>query len=56
MCTVGKIIIAGIVIFFFVLMYACIMVSATSDEQAERMHREYLKWKRRKEKEGKWKE
>lgn len=56
MVTVGKIIIAGIAIFFFILVYACCMAAATSDEQAERMHKEYLEWKHRKEKEDKWKE
>ena len=56
MSFIGKVIILAIVLFFAVLGYACCLVAATSDEQAERMHREYLEWKRRKEKEDKWKE
>ena len=47
MGTIGKIIILGIVIFFAVLAYACILVAATADEDAARMYREYEAWKRK---------
>lgn len=53
---IAKVIILAVILLFAVLGYACCLVAATSDEQAERMHREYLEWKRRKEKEDKWKE
>ena len=44
---IGKIIILAIVLFFAVLAYACILVAATADEEAARMHREYEEWKRK---------
>lgn len=47
MGTICKIIILGIVIFFAVLAYACILVAATADEEAARMYREYEEWKRK---------
>ena len=47
MGTIGKIIILGVVIFFAVLTYACILVAATADEDAARMYREYEAWKRK---------
>ena len=53
---IGKIIILAIIIFFAVLAYACCLVAATSDEDAERMYRDYQKWKNRKEEEKRWKE
>lgn len=47
MSTLFKIIILAVVIFFVVLAYACILVAATADEDAERMFREYEAWKRK---------
>ncbi len=53
MSTIGKIILLTISIFFAVLGYACCMVAHTSDEMAERMYRDYEKWKQKKEREKK---
>lgn len=50
---IDKIIILAIIIFFAVLGYACCMVAHTSDEMAERMYRDYEKWKQKKEREKK---
>lgn len=50
---VWKIVILVIGIFFAVLGYACCMVAHTSDEMAERMYRDYEKWKQKKEMEKK---
>ena len=52
--TVIKIIATAVIIFFGIIAYACCMMAHTSDEAAERMYQEYLKWKRKKEEE--WKE
>lgn len=52
MSTIAKIIILGIVLFFAVLAYACILVAATADEEAARMYREYEEWKRKRGKEA----
>ena len=36
-----------------IVLYACIMVAATSDEQADKLYRDYMKCTERKEKERK---
>lgn len=51
--TICKIILLTTGIFFAVLGYACCMVAHTSDEMAERMYRDYEKWKQKKEREKK---
>ena len=56
MSPVGKVIILAIILFLAVLTYACCLAAATSDEDAERMYRDYQKWKNRKEEEKRWKE
>lgn len=38
MSIIGMIVLLGIAIFFVVLMYACILMVARSDEQSDRMH------------------
>ena len=45
-----KIILLVILMLFGILTYAMCMAAATSDEEAERMWREYQAYKRRKEK------
>ena len=49
-----KIILMVVFLVFGIILYACCMVAHTSDQDAERMYREYMEWKRKKEKE--WKE
>lgn len=41
-----KVILIGLALFAFVILYACILAAATADEDAERMFREYEEWKR----------
>lgn len=53
MSTIGKIILLTIGILFAILGYACCMVAQTPDEMAERMYRDYEKWKQKKEREKK---
>lgn len=47
-----KILVMAILILLGILAYAMCMAAATSDEQAEKMWREYEKYKRRKEKDN----
>ena len=47
-----KILILVVLIMLGILAYAMCMAAATSDEQAEKMWREYEKYKRRKEKDN----
>lgn len=49
-----KIILTAVFLVFGIILYACFMAAHTSDQDAERMYREYMEWKRKKEKE--WKE
>lgn len=56
MSIIGKTILLAIAIFLAVFAYACCLVAATSDEDAEKMYRDYQKWKNRKEEEKRWKE
>ncbi|MBR1631134.1 MAG: hypothetical protein IJ680_04690 [Paludibacteraceae bacterium] len=42
---IGKIIIIGIALFCAALAYACCLVAAAADKEAEIMHREYMKRK-----------
>ena len=46
-----KILILLILIFFGTAAWACCMAAATSDEHAEELYRDYLEYKRSKEKE-----
>ena len=55
MSTIGKIVILLIVLFFVILGYACCLVAATSDREAEKIYREYKAWKKKREDE-KWKQ
>ena len=49
-----KIILMAVFLVFGIILYACFMAAHTSDQDAERVYREYMEWKRKKEK--KWKE
>lgn len=49
-----KIILTAVFLVLGIILYACFMAAHTSDQDAERVYREYMEWKRKKEK--KWKE
>lgn len=49
-----KIILMTVFLIFGIILYVCFMAAHTSDQDAERVYREYMEWKRKKEK--KWKE
>lgn len=46
MSAIVKIIILVIALFLATAIYACCMVAHTADEDAERLYREYEKWKK----------
>ncbi len=46
-----KILILALMLIIIPILYACLLVAKTSDEQAERMWQEYMEYKQRKENE-----
>ena len=47
-----KIIFLALLMLAFIILYSCLMVAKTSDEDAERLYQDYLRYKREKEKEN----
>ena len=48
--TAVKIIAATALLMLAIITYACCMAASASDKDADRIYREYIKWKRKKEK------
>jgi hypothetical protein len=48
-----KIILMAVLLVFGIILYACFMAAHTSDQDAERVYREYMEWKERRKK---WKD
>ena len=48
-----KIILMAVFLVFGIILYACFMAAHTSDQDAEKLYQDYLRYKRHKEQEGK---